>query len=732
MIRKINTICLIALLLFLISAVNAQDLENKTITISETQEESKLEAPMENSEIIKGNNAAASTPKEKVNLETSNVNMYYKDGSKFTATLKDKNKKAISNAKIKITISGKTYSQMTDKKGTASLNINLKSGKYPVLVEFDGTGKFEKASAKNTVQVKSTIKSNDLKKIYKNPGSYTATFYDKKGNSLKNTAIKLKISSKTYSPKTNKQGIAKLDINLKPGKYSITCINPKTSETLTKTITITPPIIENRDLIKFYKNAKEFSVKIITPYGKSVGSGKQVIFNINGANYKKTTDKNGYAKLNVNLKPGTYTIKSSYDSCSVTNKIQIKSLIETKDLSMDYESGQKFNVKIYNSQGQPAANQKVVLKVVGKSYTTKTNKNGIAGLEINLEPRTYDIVIEYGDLKSSNKIKVNKVIKKTGFTHSILIPNYVNVTIPYVFRNYVYSIKSGINGIVKMPKIEVFNIAVGKKTHLFSTRAFESADAKSIEYHSYLIPFDGGDPKSDINKNNLKGDGIIISRVGDYTQIEYVSKTSDNIELFGIYVDKGLDGMETIKYMQNEKITATISFLTTGYDEYGIKYNLARYNGKTIYQFSYSDLKNKDMIKFTNTNEPVTFSLFESYIVGYVSQENIITKLKVNGKEEMEKQETISYGLGKTYRNTMGFEVLQSYAIINEKVTKNVMNSWISKSPNYLQRTGVANVYGMFLASLETCMIADDVANAHSKELNVKWKRKNTLTIMGE
>ena len=197
MIRKINTICLIALLLFLISAVNAQDLENKTITISETQEESKLEAPMENSEIIKGNNAAASTPKEKVNLETSNVNMYYKDGSKFTATLKDKNKKAISNAKIKITISGKTYSQMTDKKGTASLNINLKSGKYPVLVEFDGTGKFEKASSKNTVQVKSTIKSNDLKKIYKNPGSYTATFYDKKGNSLKNTAIKLKISSKT-------------------------------------------------------------------------------------------------------------------------------------------------------------------------------------------------------------------------------------------------------------------------------------------------------------------------------------------------------------------------------------------------------------------------------------------------------------------------------------------------------------------------------------------------------
>ena len=107
MIHKINTICFIVLFLFLIGAVNAQDLENETTKITETQDEGKIEQSLEKTELISANNVATTPPKEKVDLGTSNVNMYYKDGSKFTATLKDKNKKPISNVKIKITISGK-------------------------------------------------------------------------------------------------------------------------------------------------------------------------------------------------------------------------------------------------------------------------------------------------------------------------------------------------------------------------------------------------------------------------------------------------------------------------------------------------------------------------------------------------------------------------------------------------------------------------------------------------
>lgn len=716
-------------------AVSAQDCENETSTLENCpQNLETIQISEENTAPVKANPSEEKLEspfaKEKVELKASNVNMYYKDGSKFTVTLKDKNKKAISNTKVKITVSGKTYTPTTDKKGSASLNINLKSGTYDILTDFDGTDRYEKQSIKNTIKIKSTIKCADLKKFYKNSAKYSSTFYDKKGKIVKNTAMQFRICNKAYTVKTDKNGIGRLDINLKPGKYSISLINTKTSETITKTITILSLISENNNLVKYYGNSKEYNVKIIDSNGKSVGSGKQVTFNINGVNYKKTTDKNGYAKININLNPGSYTIKTCYGGCVASNTITIKSLIETKDLTMNHEDGQKFRVKIVNSQGNPAANQKVSLKTCGKTYMKTTDKNGMASLDINLGPGSYTIITEYGNLKATNNIKVNRVIKTSEFIHTILIPNYVNVTIPYVFHNSAYSLKTGFNGIVKMPKIEVFSIEVGSKCYLFTTGPVSESNSYSIEYKSYLIPFNGESIKGDINKDNLKGTGILISKTGDYTQIDYVGKTTDNTELFGFYADKGPEYSETIKYMQNDKITAKITFTTQSFDDYGVRYSLAKYYGKNI-DFKYSELKDKAPIKFADTNESVTFSYFESYIVGYASKENIITKFKINGKKELEKHETISYGLAKDYRKNLEFEVLQSYAIINEKITKDIMNNWVSKNPSYINRFGVMNVYGMFLASLECCWLADDVANSYSKNFNVKWKRANTLTILG-
>ena len=576
MIRKINTILLIFLFLFLIGAASAQDFENETSTLTDCPDDGEINKIYEeNAENLQANlveeKLESEIGKEKVELKTANVNMYYKDGSKFSVSLKDENKKAISDVKVKITIAGKTYTQTTNKQGTASLNLNLKSGSYDVLTNFDGDDKYEKQTAKNTVKITSTIKCGDLKKVYKNSAKYSATFYDKKGNLLKNTIIQFEICNKIYNVKTDNNGVGRLNINLKPGKYTVAPINTKTSEKVTKTITILPFIIENTDLVKYYGNSKEYRVKIIDSNGKTVGNGKEVTFNVNGKNYKKTTDKNGYAKINVNLNPGIYTIKTSYGGCGVSNKITIKSLIETKDLTMNYDEWQKFSVKIVNSQGNPAKNQKVTLKICGKTYTRTTDNNGRCSLDINLGVGNYNIVTEYGNLKTTNAIKVIKTIRTSEFTHTTLIPNYVNVTIPYVFHNSAYSLKTGFDGIVKMPKIDIFTIEVGSKFYTFSTSYIRGVDSINLAiYRNYLIPFDGGEIQKDLNKNNLKGYGILISKTSDYIQIDYRSKTSNSTELFGFYADKGLEHSETIKYMQNDKITAKITFETQGFDEYGL------------------------------------------------------------------------------------------------------------------------------------------------------------------
>ena len=473
---KINTICFIFLFLFLITAVSAANSENETIKIIEqpdpdqdlcklsvTDNDEKLEASNVEIEKLGATSKKATTTtktpakkattakktttkKEKVTLTAPNLKMYYKDGNKFKVTLKNKNKKSIAKAKVTININGKDYDRTTDSKGLATLGISLKSGSYPVLTKFAGTSKYESSSVKSTVTVKSTIKCSDFTKYYKNTAPYSSTFYNQKGNLLKNTKASFKVNGKTYSVKTNSKGVAKLSINLKPGKYSISSINTKTSESVSKTITV-------------------------------------------------------------------------------------KSLIETRDLTMNEESNGKFNVKVLDTNGKTAPNKKVTLKINGKTYSQSTNKNGIATLSINLDAGNYTITTEYNGLANKNKVTVNKPLIHSGYVHTTLIPNYVNVTTNYAYAS-AYTLKTGFNGIVKMPKNELFTIQIGSNTYKFSTTKIDGIDSTVIGYKSYLIPFDGSGIKSDADKAKLKGDGIIISRPTGYTQIDYQSKTKDNADLF--------------------------------------------------------------------------------------------------------------------------------------------------------------------------------------------------------
>ena len=670
--KKINTICFIFLLVFLISAVSAADSENETIQSIQQPDpnEDLCEISVENNKVdtlkqseIQEENLQVKQDveklsatqkvetKKKITLSAPNVKMYYKDGSKFTVTLKY-NKKVIGNAKIKIQINGQTYTRTTDNTGKASINLNFNSGTYTVLSSCAGNSEFESASAKSTVTIKSTVKCSDFTKYYKNTAAYYPKFYDKKGKLLKNTNVKIKLNSKTYTVKTDSKGVGKLAIDLKPGKYSIVVTNSKTSESITKTVTI-------------------------------------------------------------------------------------NSLIEAKDLTLNESQKGKFNVKIYNSYGKISPNKKVTIKLNGKTYTKTTNKNGIATLEIsNLKVGKYTITTEYSGLKSTNKITVNKIIKKSNFIHTTLIPNYVNATLHYVFQNSAYSLKTGFNGTVKMPKNEIFTIEVGGKTYLFSNMFISGVETQVIGYQSHLIPFDGSGIKSNINKDNLQGNGIIISKINGYTQIDYRSNTNDNVELFGFYADKGFENSETLTYMQNDKVTARINFITYSFDEMGVKYSLSKYYQKSIYDFNYKSYDeltnyNADKIRFTNTNTPVTFNYFGRSIVGYTSKEDIITKFVINGKEEVKRHETISYGFSDKYQKTIGFEVLQTYSIINEKITKELLTKWISLDSKYISRLGVKNVYGMHLASLETTWLADLLAENYSKEYDVNWDRGHTLTILG-
>lgn len=320
---KISTICFILLVFLLAGAVSATTPDNETLKHpADDESHTELKASVISDDALKASQTTTSSPaKAKVTLKAPDVRMYYKDGKKFTVTVKDQSKKAVKNVKVKITINGQAYTKTTDSKGKATVNLNLKSGTYSALTSFQGSSKYEKASIKSTITVKSTVKAGDFSKYYTSKSPYSAKFYDKKGKLLKDASVKFKINSKTYSLKTSSKGVAKLNIDLKPGKYTITLTNTPTSESVTKTVTINS-ILQTKDMTVTQKSNSSFTVKVLNSYGK-VSPNKKVTLTVNGSTFTVKTNNEGIAAHAINLLPGKYTITTQYGGLKNTNTITV-------------------------------------------------------------------------------------------------------------------------------------------------------------------------------------------------------------------------------------------------------------------------------------------------------------------------------------------------------------------------------------------------------------------------
>ena len=338
-------------------------------------------------------------------LEAENVVMYYKDGTRFAVVLRDIYGNPLANMNVTISINGRNYVKQSDENGTASLGLNLESKNYTVVTTFGGNSKYFGTRSNNTVSILSTLISKDIVKYYRNGTQFYATVLDFKGNPLANTTVMFNINGVFYNKTTDENGTAKLNIWLRPGKYIITIFNLVTGEQAGNNVTVLSKIVENYDLVKYYKNASKFSVKILDSQGYPV-EGTIVTFNINGVFYYKETDANGIASLAINLRPGKYVITTMYGQYDVGNNVTVLPTLQTSDLKMKYLDGSAFNARVVDGQGNPLANQIVTFNVNGVFYNKVTNDEGIASLNIRLMKGEYIITSIYNGFETGNTIKI--------------------------------------------------------------------------------------------------------------------------------------------------------------------------------------------------------------------------------------------------------------------------------------------------------------------------------------
>lgn len=256
----------------------------------------------------------------------------------------------------------------------------------------------------------STINASDITRGYNSPYDFNATFTNKYGLPSANTNVIFNVNNENYTVITDENGVGKLSLKLNVGTYSITCINLLTNENVTKNTRIAARIIENKDITKDYLDSGSFKAKIIGDDGNAVAANVAVNVKIGKKSYNLKTDKKGYISKAIDLVAGKYTITATYKNFKVTNKIVIKPILKSKNVSVKAKKPINIAATLKHSNGKVIKNKKVTFKFKGKTYTAKTNNKGIAKITIKNTYKIgkYTIQIKYVSQTIKQTIKIKK------------------------------------------------------------------------------------------------------------------------------------------------------------------------------------------------------------------------------------------------------------------------------------------------------------------------------------
>lgn len=325
---------------------------------------------------------------------------YFGNDSKFVILLTDGEGNLLSNKTVNITINGVTYTRVTDSEGRILMGINLAPGVYDAEVSYGDI------TENATITILSTVEGKDLVKYYLNGTQYYAKFYNVDGTPLANTNVTFNINGVFYTRETDENGIAKLNINLNPGEYIITALNPASNQTYSNNVTVLTTIV-GYDVVKYFKNGTQYYAIFTDLDGKPLAYS-HVTFNIHGVFYTRTTDANGIAKLTINLNPGEYIITAinPVNNETYSNMITVLNVVESEDLEMTTNNRKQFTVTILGDHGAPLANAKVSFNIHGIFYHRTTDANGQVSLDINLIAGKYIITTYYNGYSVSNTINI--------------------------------------------------------------------------------------------------------------------------------------------------------------------------------------------------------------------------------------------------------------------------------------------------------------------------------------
>ena len=325
-----------------------------------------------------------------------------------------------------ISVNGKNYTVMT-KYGMASVTISdLANGTYSVDAFYNGDDIYapiknstaftvSKVSDYNmTVDIADIVKGENATITVSVPEDGTGNVIvtingtDYKGTVVNGTAkvIIPGLDEGTYKVVTFYTGDNKYDSMIVNGTI---IVNKNTKTTLT---------MDN--LVKYFNGPQKLMAKLVDGFGNPIANAT-VYFTINGKVYARITDENGTASIAIRLLPSEYKASAlfngtdDYDMAAVNASVLVKNTILGNDTTLYFRNGTQYVAKFLDSNGKALANTDVKFNINGVFYTRVTDENGIARLNIRLDPASY-IITAYnpvtGEQKANNITVLPRIIAK--------------------------------------------------------------------------------------------------------------------------------------------------------------------------------------------------------------------------------------------------------------------------------------------------------------------------------
>ena len=325
-----------------------------------------------------------------------------------------------------ISVNGKNYTVMT-KYGMASVTISdLANGTYSVDAFYNGDDIYapiKNSTAFTVSKVSDYNMTVDIADIIKGENATITVSVPEDGTGN----VIVTINGTDYKG-TVVNGTAKVIIpGLDEGTYKVVTFytgdNKYDSMSVNGTITVnknTKTTLTMDNLVKYFNGPQKLMAKLVDGFGNPIANAT-VYFTINGKVYARITDENGTASIAIRLLPGEYKASAlfngtkDHDKATANATVTVKSTIFGNDTTLYFRNGTQYMAKFLDSDGKALANTDVKFNINGVFYTRVTDENGIARLNIRLDPASY-IITAYnpvtGEQKANNITVLPRIIAK--------------------------------------------------------------------------------------------------------------------------------------------------------------------------------------------------------------------------------------------------------------------------------------------------------------------------------